>query len=176
MKRVDDSTLAPGGGIETYSRIYGGLNNQTILPGTGWMRLTAIKLPAKFKVTSISFMSATTPAGTPTNQWFALYDSSLALLGVTADDTTTAWAATTVKTLTLASPVEVPTSGVYYVGVMVAATTVPTFMGVAITSSATNIVPKLTGNSNAGLTTPATAPNPAGAFSGGSNIPWASVQ
>ncbi|GIE29969.1 hypothetical protein Ait01nite_030140 [Actinoplanes italicus] len=98
---------------------------------TGVMTSVPIFLRAGDIITNISVRSGATAAGTPTNYWFALYDDSAvpALLGQTGDQTSTAWAANTTKTLALASPVTVPRTGIYYVGIMVTATTPPTLLG-----------------------------------------------
>jgi hypothetical protein len=89
-------------------------------------------------VTSLSFRSGATAAGTPTNWWFALYSSAAtpALLGQTADQLTAAWAATTNKTLALGSPVTITADGLYWAAIMVKATTVPSLVGVSTTASA----------------------------------------
>ncbi|HEV2778689.1 MAG TPA: hypothetical protein VGX25_04740 [Actinophytocola sp.] len=93
-----------------------------------------IHLEAGDVVTNLTFMSATTAAGTPTNWWFALYDDAAtpALLAQTADQTSTAWAANTAKTLALATAQLIPRSGIYYAAIMVKATTVPTLVGAAL--------------------------------------------
>lgn len=82
-------------------------------------------------VTNLSFMSGGTAAGTPTNWWFALYNTATtpALIAQTADQLTAAWAANTVKTLALSAPYTVTADGIYWPGVMVKATTVPTLAG-----------------------------------------------
>jgi hypothetical protein len=95
--------------------------------------MTSVAVPVQSGdvVTSVTFKSGATAAGTPTNWWFAVYSAAgtPALLGQTADQTTTAWAANTAMTLALATPVLVQASGVLYVSVMVKATTVPTLLG-----------------------------------------------
>jgi hypothetical protein len=85
-------------------------------------------------VTNLTFVSATTAAGTPTNWWFALYSSAAtpALIAQTADQTSTAWAANTAKTVALSSPYRVTASGIYYAACMVKATTVPTLAGASL--------------------------------------------
>lgn len=95
------------------------------------MTAVPIFLAAGDVITNLSFQSGATAAGTPTNWWFALYDNSAtpALLAQTADQTTGAWAANTVKTLALSSPVTIKNTGVYWAAVMVKATTVPTLVG-----------------------------------------------
>lgn len=101
---------------------------------SGVMLSAALPLQAGDVVTNLTFVSATTAAGTPTNYWFALYSNAAtpALLAQSADQTTTAWAANTAKTLALSSAQTITETGVYYAAVMVAATTVPTLAGVAL--------------------------------------------
>lgn len=130
-------------------------------------------------INSITFVSANTAATTPSNQWFAIYDASTrAKLAVTNDDTTTAWAANTAKTLTIAGGVTL-TEGYYYVGIMVAAAAVPSLYGVSTSASTTVTVlpPIITGadTTNTGLTTPATAPATAAALTGSTLAPYAYV-
>jgi len=98
---------------------------------TGVMTSTPIFLSAGETVTNLTFRSGATGAGTPTNWWFSLYDTSAtpALLQQTADQTSTAWAANTTKTLALASPVVITKSGFYWAGINVTATTPPTLVG-----------------------------------------------
>ncbi|GGN86363.1 hypothetical protein GCM10010112_67840 [Actinoplanes lobatus] len=83
-------------------------------------------------VTSITFVSATTAASVPTNWWFALYDPDGALVGQTADQTSTAWAANTKMTKALGTPAAITETGWYRAGIMVKATTPPTLAGVAL--------------------------------------------
>lgn len=105
---------------------------------TGRLSVAAIFLPKGLPVTSITFMSATTAASVPLNQWFALFDDARGKLAVTADDTTTAWAANTAKTLTVTGGPFVTTyAGLYYVGLMVLATTVPTIACIGSMGAAT---------------------------------------
>jgi hypothetical protein len=80
------------------------------------------------------------------------------------NDTTTAWAANARKTLALTSTFTTTYSGLYYLGIMVAATTVPTIKGnTAKTGGQLGAgAPSLGGTSTTGLTTalPATAAAP----------------
>lgn len=135
----------------------------TALLSTGRLSLEAIAIRSGELLTSISFFSATTAAGTPTNQIFGLYDNTLALLRSSNNDTTTAWAANTRKTLSLTSTFTTTYTGLYYLGIMVTATTVPTIKGyTARTGGQLNAAaPSLGGTSNTGLTT--ALPNPANA-------------
>ncbi|MDQ0943274.1 hypothetical protein [Streptomyces sp. V1I1] len=95
------------------------------------MTSVPIYLHAGDVITNLSFRSGATAAGTPVNWWFALYSDAAtpALLAQTADQTSTAWAANTTKTLALASAYTVPKSGIYWAAIMVKATTVPTLLG-----------------------------------------------
>lgn len=95
------------------------------------MTSVPIYLHAGDVVTNLSFRSGATAAGTPVNWWFALYSDAAtpALLAQSADQTSTAWAANTTKTLALASAYTVPKSGIYWAAIMVKATTVPTLLG-----------------------------------------------
>jgi len=101
---------------------------------TGVMTSVSIPLLAGQKVTNISFVSATTAAGTPTHWWFGLYSAAAtpALIAQTADQLTGAWAANTVKTVALAAPVTISTAGTYWLAVMVAATTPPTLLSAPV--------------------------------------------
>ncbi len=90
----------------------------------------AVYIPSGVTVHSISFLSGTTALATGTHQVFGLYDNNLNLLATTTDDTSTAWAAQSIKTLTL-TPSDFTTTydGLYYVAILVAATTVPSLTG-----------------------------------------------
>lgn len=138
---------------------------------SGRLTLTGIYLPAGLTVSNLSFMSGGTAGATLTNQWFALYASNLTLLRQSANAGSAAWVANTVKTLALSSSYVIPTSGFYYAGIMVAATTVPTLTGISSTAQLNGLTPILAGTSNTGLTT--TAPSPANALSASAAIPLA---
>jgi hypothetical protein len=159
----------------TYPRTCGGAS-QTVI-ASGVMSLVAAYLEAGTVVTNITFVSGGTAAGTPTNQWFALYDGSRNKLAVTSDALTAAWAGSTAKTLALSSPYTVTTSGVYYLGIMVKATTVPSLVGMAVNPGLSMMAPVVAGNdaTNTGLTTPATAPAVAAALTAIGAIPYAHI-
>lgn len=101
----------------------------TTFATTGQIYCQAVWLTAGSTVSNISFHSATTAAGTPTHYVFALYNLNRNLLATTADQTSTAWAANTLKTIAVTSPYLVPTTGLYYLMISVVATTVPTLKG-----------------------------------------------
>ena len=125
---------------------------------SGTLRLYRIYLPAGLSITNISFWSGATALATGTNQWFGLFDSSRAVLAKTADDTSTAWGTKTKKTLAITGgPYVTTTTGWYYVGILIAAATVPTIQAFADAQSddARDAAPITGGNSTTGLTTPA---------------------
>jgi hypothetical protein len=130
---------------------------------SGRLRVVGLPLTAGQTVTSLTFLSGSAAAASPTHWWFSLHNPALALCRQTADQLTAAWPAATLMTLALSSPYVAPSTGLYYAGLMVAATTTPTIVGAAPMNAALMpVVPILTGDSTTGLTT--TAPNPAGAL------------
>jgi hypothetical protein len=132
---------------------------------SGQLASASIILPAGLLVSKLKFFSATTAAVNPTNQWFCLFDRNRNVLGVTSDDTTTAWASNAPKELTLATPYRIPQSDVYYGGIMVKADTVPTLRGQTGTSAQPATLPPNTqGLHDTGLTTPASLPSPVATF------------
>lgn len=96
--------------------------------------MTSVALPLQSGdvVTNLSFKAGATAAGTPTNWWVALYDPNGNLLSQSADQLTAAIAADATKTLALAAAQVVSASGVYYAGIMVKATTVPSLLCVTL--------------------------------------------
>jgi hypothetical protein len=159
-----NTKLLTGALYETFDRDMCDEVNTAVL-STGRLSLQAIYIPAGVTITSISFWSATTAAGTPTNQLFGLYDVNLNLLRSSTNDTTTAWAANSRKTIALTSTFTTTYSGLHYLGISVTATTVPTLKGnTAKTGGQLGAgAPSMGGTSNTGLTTalPATANAPA---------------
>jgi hypothetical protein len=130
------------------------------------MTSVPVKLVAGETVTSLTFRSGATAAGTPTNWWFALYDNSAtpALLAQTADQTTTAWAANTTMTKALATAQVIDETGIYWAAIMVKATTVPSLLGcVCMAAIAALSDRNLAQTSGSSLTTtaPATIATPA---------------
>lgn len=159
---------------ETVSRDMAAGNTQTMTSGTLW--LSAIVLPKDLVITSITWFSAATALNLGTNQWFVLCDASRAPLRFTSDDTSTAWAGNTEKTLNLTSTYTTVTEGLHYLGFMVAATTPPTMRGQVLTASTIEgLAPILWGASTTGLTNTASCPNPAGALTTGTATPYGYV-
>ena len=152
--------LISGALAETFDRNLCDEVNTSVL-SSGRLSGQAIWLEAGMTISSISFCSATTAAGTPTNQLFGLFDSSRNLLMSSVNNTTTAWAANSIKTLALTSTFTTTYSGLHYLGIMVTATTVPTLKGntAKVGGQLQAAAPSMGGTSNTGLTTalPATA-------------------
>ena len=100
---------------------------------TGQIFNQLIYIPGGTVVTNISFFSGTQAASAPTHYSFGLYNYSATAptaIGISADQTSTAWAANTIKTLALASgPFTVTTSGLYYVAIGMTATTAVSLKG-----------------------------------------------
>lgn len=168
------ANLGPTGTLaETFPRILATTNTSALTSGTLYMH--AIYLTAGQLVSNIGMISGATAAGTPTNYFFALYDGNRNLRAQSANQTTTAWPAQTAKTLAMTSAYRVPTSDLYYIGLMVAATTVPTVHGATARSNAVvaSTIPILSGNSTAGLTT--ALPDPAAAITAGTTSLYAWV-
>ena len=148
----------------------------TTIGTTGQIFCQAVWLTAGTTVTNISFCSATTGAGTPTHYVFALYDINRNLLASSADQTSTAWAANTLKTLAMGTPYLVPTTGLYYLMLSVVATTVPTIKGgTARTGGQLGATaPIMAGLSSTTYST-VTAPSTLGAITGGTASIWGCV-
>jgi len=160
---------------ETMDRVYCPEVNTTI-GTTGQIFLQAIFLQAGTTCTSINIFSATTAASAPTHYVFALYDINRNLLASTADQTSTAWAANTLKTVAVGTPYLVPTTGLYYIMFSMVATTVPTLKGTtALTNGAlAGTAPILHGISSTTYST-GTAPGTVGALTVGTTSMWASI-
>jgi hypothetical protein len=134
--------------------------SQTIALATGTLGMTAVQLVKGMVVTNINVMTGSTAGATLTHQWAALYSGPAAtptVVAVSADGTSAAIGANTALTFALSAAYTVPSSGVYYIGVLVTnnAGTQPTFAGAVGGNVATATLPPiLGGTSNTGLTTP----------------------
>lgn len=116
----------------------------TAIGATGVVYMVPILLPANLTFGHFVFVSGTTAASTPTHWWLALANSSRVMLAVTADQTTTAVAASSVFSVAVATIASGASttftttySGLHYVAVMFTATTIPTVPGVAPTLGVT---------------------------------------
>ncbi len=106
----------------------------TAIAATGVCHATAIALQAGDVITNITFVTATTAAGTPTAGFAALYNGTVSastptLMAQTADFGSTARAANTAYTVALAPAQTITTAGLYYVSISFTASTVPTLHG-----------------------------------------------
>lgn len=159
---------------ESFSREGASFMNIAGVLTSGRLQMVAVQYNVGRVVSNIAFFSGTSALAVGTNQWFGLFNSSLSRLALTADDTSTAWAADTEKILALTAPFTIPSSGLYYHGVMVAATSVPSLTGAAISSTGVVLVkaPLLHASSTTGLTTPASCPATAGALTVANGQPY----
>lgn len=139
--------------------------SDTAVLTTQVMASYAIPVYSGDTITSLTFLSGATAAGTPTNWWFALYNDAAtpALLAQTADQLTAAWAADTAKTLALTTPQT--NSGdhtVWFAAVMMKAATPNSLVGVnlgraGVSTGALSTQKVLARTSGAALTTTAPA-------------------
>lgn len=149
-------------------------SSATLTPLTsGQLSFWATEIIAGAAVSKIAFLSGTTAMVTGTHQWFVLYDLNGNALCATSDDGATAWAVNTLKPLTVdfsysagswhgvqgtGAPFTTTYSGVYYVGCMVAAATVPSLIGNAANATAAALVPVIGGqDATTGLLDPKNA-------------------
>lgn len=147
--------------------------NNTGLLTSGRLQLAGgFVIPAGTTITTVSFMSGTAAAATPTNQWACLVGIDRTVLVKSADVTTAAWAANTVKTFTLATPYTPTTDTPVYAGLVVVAGTVPDLRGVNGSSAVNDIAPVIAGHSTTGLTDPASLGATAGAITSSAVNPF----
>ncbi len=155
-----EDAMRPPGRYETTSRLRCGTSSAAMTSGV--LYLVPIWLPKGTVVSSLSFITGGTAVGTPTNYWFTLHDRNRVALARTADQTTTAWAANTVKTLAVAQTTAgtatsytTTYSGLHYLGIMIKATTMPTIVGEGSMAAGANVAPGF-GDTNTGQSTPPT--------------------
>jgi hypothetical protein len=156
------ASLPTGYVAESFSRVEAGTANLAVL-ATGQLLLTQIWLEAGAIVSTLTFFTGTTVVSGLTHGHYTLYDTSLARLATTADQTTGQWGvASTPYPIALASSYTVLLSGFYYAGIDVTATTPPTLLGISGNTAIWNVAPIINGQSSTGVG--ATAPNPAAAL------------
>lgn len=102
------------------------------LATTGKMTLAKVTLGAGELVTNLTFFSGGTAGATMTSWWLALYTPAGVLLAQTADQVAGAIAANTEFTKALATAQRIKESGIYRIGLCIAASTVPTVVGLTI--------------------------------------------
>jgi hypothetical protein len=172
LEQAKRSGIRPAGALfETMPRYL--VENNAGLLSSQRVSMVAIDIPSNVTVTSITFVSGTTALGTGTHQYFGLYDNNLNLLRATNDDTSTAWAASTAKTLNLTSTFTTTYNGVHYLAILVVATTVPTIISENISvSTVAALTPVVSGTSNTGVNS---LQNPAAALSAVTVFPYAYI-
>lgn len=139
--------------------------SQTLVSGT--LELAAVYLPQGVVVSDLMFNNMTTAAVTPTHQWMGLYDSNLNQLATTADQGTGAIGSSANFVLPVAttaagasSTFTTTYSGLYYIGLLVVAATMPTVEGrTAGTGFSRTMAPILCGASDTSQTTPPAFPH-----------------
>lgn len=176
---VESATRGISGSLaSTYDRASIAEASAGTILSTGRLALGRILLPKGLSVTNITFWSGSTALSAGSNQWFALFDSSRVKLAITGDDTSTAWAANTGKTLAVTGGAFVTTyTGWHYLGIMVKATTVPSLVSPASLNAA-NIraaAPIPCGSADTGLTNPASCPSTAASLNAIGNLFYAEV-
>ena len=124
------------------------VNVDQAIAASGVMLTVGVPIIQGSVLTKVSFAVGATAASTPTHGFVALYGPGVTvqpLLGQSADQLTTAMAANTIYTISLASTYTAPTTDVYYVGISFTGTTIPTLLGYAQGLNATNIAAFLAG-------------------------------
>lgn len=157
---------------ESVPRTLAGQNIAAVTSGT--MVMQAIYLRQGTVVANLHAHSGATASATQTNRWLALYDINRTLLRQSTDRTTTVLTANTLWSEAITSYTATYT-GLYYIGLMTAATTPNTLTGVTAATNAAirGQVPILTGTSTTALTT--TAPATAAAITATVNSYWVAV-
>lgn len=170
-----DWTLPSGGVAQPFHRYLANTELSALAVATGRLQCFGVYLRAGEAVSHVTFFSGNVVTAAFTHQWAALYNSSLALLRVSNDLTTTAWTATSARTFDYATSYTVPTSGMYYVSY----TATFTSGGIGLRGTVDmgsglipGTAPMLFGTSTTGLTDPASAPNPAAALTSSSRYPY----
>lgn len=115
---------------ETVPRYIAG--SDLAIAATGVVLGVGVPLQFGEAVRQITFVTGATAAGTPTAGFAALYSPAGALLAQTADFGSTARAANTAFTVSLASTQFATTPGLYIVAISFTATTVPTLRGASV--------------------------------------------
>ncbi|HEV2412812.1 MAG TPA: glycosyl hydrolase family 28-related protein [Candidatus Saccharimonadales bacterium] len=138
---------------------------------SGTLYVTSINIMSGVTINNISLATDTTTASGVTHGWYVLLDNNLVVRAVTADQTGGNWGtASTFVTLATTASYTTTYTGQYYVGVMVAATTMPTFCaGSTIRNPVYNLTPIYSGSSSSGQTTPPSTGTTMASLVGGGN-------
>lgn len=145
---------APGGvTAETFPRVQAAGNQ--VLGTTGVLYVCGISLPQYLTVSTITMATKTPAAATLTAGWYVILDSNLVVRGVTGNQTSTTWTATTTAyPLNLAAPYVTTYTGLYYIGINVSAGTMPSIVTATATAAAlAGLAPVLCGSVSTGYST-----------------------
>lgn len=123
----------PRGGAVTFNALYETANHnavsQTVIqPPTAELQMMSILLSAGQVVSTIGFCTGVTAGVAPAHWWANLLDKNRLQLAHSADQLTAALPASTWQALSLTAPFTALYSGLYYVGLMIAAATVPSVL------------------------------------------------
>lgn len=162
---VRNPTLPTGANWQSVDRQYISLGS--VLLVSGRLQASLHWLPAGLVITTMTFYTGASGAVVgPQNQWAVIADASRNRLAVSAGLTTTAWGNGAAQTYAF-TPYTIPSSGLYYVGLMMKCSgTAPTVICHTASSSILgSLVPVLAGTADTGLSTPATCPSTLAALS-----------
>lgn len=152
----------PGCVGETFPRRFSEITGNIAALVSGQAHVNAMPLQVGVPVNHLTFKAGSTGAGTPLNQWAFLTDALFNVVALSADLTTAPWTAQTEKTFTLSAAFSPGASALFYAGLVVVATVVPTMDGITNAqgggNNETDLTPPLCFLGTSGLTTPATLP------------------
>lgn len=180
-----DQLLKPSTAIrETFPRAFPAPMVSSSVLASGVLYLSAIALlKSDPPIKGITFDFSTTAAVSPTNWWYCLLDANRNLLAITADQTTRAINSGDITELAIAqvasgaaTQYQVTADGLYYLGIMVKASTEPSILvNTSVPLSQRAVAPKLCGSADSGLTTPPTFPFTAAAITANAALCYAYV-
>lgn len=149
------SFLPPGVKFETYPGRGAAWNNTPGLALTsGTVQATAIWLPTTATIKTLYVATGATAGATMTHWWLALLDPTGQVRAVTADQIAAAMPANTLLSVPTTATLSVPYTGLWYLAVMVAATTPPTLQSLTSNNTVNGFGTVLAGTSSAAQTTP----------------------
>ena len=162
LANAADTPTGSGLGTHIAETVAPAAATTTLTMSTGVLSIAAIRLVTGQTVQGAGFVTSTTAGATMTHWWMTLLDSAYTCRAVTADGTSGAIAASTWQNILFAASYTATYTGIYYLGVMVAASTIPTLCGAtaplaAMITGTGAPTPLLGGVSTTGLTTPPTA-------------------
>ncbi len=159
--RPDEQLYASASTLERAE--LGSSDTFTLTSGTMLLAGGLLLIPG-IQINGAAAWSSATAAVAPTAQWVALIDArDLTVLAKSADKTNEAWAANSEKDFVFTGGFT-PTGGSLipaYIGIVVVAGTPPSLRAKTLAATSPNLkTPQLSGTGPAGLTDPASCPNP----------------